>query len=497
MMKRIVIVGGGIAGLSAGIFARKNGFESVILEKNSVLGGECTGWDRQGYHIDGCIHWLVGTKEGTPLHRLWTAVGALDGVEIYHPDSFLAFEHDGVTVTMYRDLDRLKSSWLSISPGDRDAIEEFCHLILQLQSYDEPADKPADMMSLPEKIRMLSEMKSAGMVMRKYGKTSLEEYARAFRHPALRAALASFLPDGYSASSILFALASFTKGQASIPRGGSRAFAARMAERYLSLGGLIRTGCQVSALIVKSGRASRAVCRRGESFEGDYFVAACDANVLFERLLGGKYPDRSFQERYRNPKDYPLASQVLVSLGYDGIIDSIPRSVSFPVAPFRVGEREIERLTITHFRHEPSFAPEGKTLITCAINQFSQDYDAWDALARDRERYQSEKSRVGGEVLRAVETRFTEMKGRISLLDVATPKTYERYCNAYRGAFMPFLPTVRGAAMAHTGRIRGLDNVYLSGQWLQPPGGLPVAVVTGKDTIMRICKREKVPFTGI
>jgi len=35
----------------------------------------------------------------------------------------------------------------------------------------------------------------------------------------------------------------------------------------------------------------------------------------------------------------------------------------------------------------------------------------------------------------------------------------------------------------------------LSGQWLQPPGGLPTALITGKDTVMRICKREKVKFS--
>jgi len=33
-MKKIVIIGGGVAGLSAGIFAQKNGFESTILEKH-------------------------------------------------------------------------------------------------------------------------------------------------------------------------------------------------------------------------------------------------------------------------------------------------------------------------------------------------------------------------------------------------------------------------------------------------------------------------------
>jgi phytoene desaturase len=42
-MNKVIIIGGGIAGLSAGIFAQKNGFQSLILEKNQTLGGECTG----------------------------------------------------------------------------------------------------------------------------------------------------------------------------------------------------------------------------------------------------------------------------------------------------------------------------------------------------------------------------------------------------------------------------------------------------------------------
>lgn len=493
-MKKIIIIGGGIAGLSAGIFAQKNGFESLILEKNHKLGGECTGWDRQGYHIDGCIHWLVGTKEGTPIHDLWVTVGALDGVEIFHPESFLAFEYDGVTVHLYRDLDRLESSWLELSPEDRDAVEDFCQTIRQLQAYETPVEKPEDLMTLMERIRLMISQKNAGTIMQKYGKTSLKEYAGTFKHPALQATLASFLPEGYSASFIFFALAAFTRGQASIPYGGSKALAMRMVERYLSLGGAVEAPCEAVGLTMDHKKVRQVICHNGKSFEADYFIAACDAHVLYERLLKGEYLDRDFQERYSNPTDYPLASQILVALGYEGKIDNFPRSLSFPVAPFEIHQSPINRLTITHYGHESAFAPEGHTLITCAINQFRADYDAWDALRQDPEAYYREKERIGKAVLQAIETHFPQMKRKLKVLDVATPKTYERYCNAYRGAFMPFLPTVRGNMMTHTGRIKGLDNLFLTGQWLQPPGGLPVAIVTGKDTIMRICKQEKKPF---
>ncbi|MDY9925158.1 phytoene desaturase family protein [Methanosarcina sp.] len=495
-MKKITIIGGGIAGLSAGIFAQKNGFESVILEKNHSLGGECTGWDREGYHIDGCIHWLVGTKAGTPIHDLWVTVGALDGVKIFHPESFLAFEHDGVTVHLYHDLDRLKYSWLELSPEDKDVIEDFCQAIKKLQSYETPVEKPEDLMTFMQRIRLMISLKDAGTVMRKYGKISLKDYASTFKHPAFQAALASFLPESYSASFIFFALAAFTKGQASIPYGGSKALAMRMVERYLALGGAIEAPCEAVELTIDHNKVHRVICHNGKIFEADYIIAACDAHILYERLLKGKYPDREFQKRYSNPTDYPLASQILVALGYEGTIGTLPRSLSFPASPFEIHESPINRLTMTHYRHEPAFAPEGHTLITCSINQFHSDYEAWDALARDSEAYQREKERIGKEILRAIETRFPRMKGKIKVLDVATPKTYERYCNAYRGAFMPFLPTIRGKMMAHTGRIKGLDNLFLTGQWLQPPGGLPVAVITGKDTIMRLCKQEKKPFVG-
>ena len=494
-MKKIAIIGGGVAGLSAGIFAQKNGFTSTIIEKHHTLGGECTGWDRQGYHVDGCIHWLVGTKVGTPINDLWTSVGALGGVEIYNPDSFLTHEYEGVSVHLYRDIERLQSSWLELSPQDASAIKEFCQNIKKLHSFEIPVGKPMDMMTLLEKIKLFLPLLSAVGVMNKYDKISLKQYAKTFKHPALQDTLSSFVPEGYSASSIFFALAAFTKGQASIPYGGSKALASRMLERYLSLGGTVVPSTEVVELVMTTNnRVERVVCSNGKAYEADYVIAACDAHVLYEKLLQGKYPDKDYQERYNNPADYPLASNIYIGLGYEGSLKDLPRTLRFPITPIEINQSPIDRLTMTHYQYEESFAPKGHTVITCAINQFRQDYDAWKALAKDSEAYRQEKLRIGNEVVRAIVTRFPHMAGKLKVLDVATPLTYERYCNAYRGAFMPFMPAIGGKMLAHSGRIKGLDNVFLSGQWLQPPGGLPVALITGKDTIMRICKQEKRRF---
>ena len=45
-MKKIIIVGAGLAGLTAGIYARQSGFDVTIYESHSIPGGASTSWRR-------------------------------------------------------------------------------------------------------------------------------------------------------------------------------------------------------------------------------------------------------------------------------------------------------------------------------------------------------------------------------------------------------------------------------------------------------------------
>lgn len=155
-----------------------------------------------------------------------------------------------------------------------------------------------------------------------------------------------------------------------------------------------------------------------------------------------------------------------MGIGYEGGMDHIPRTLKFPVESVAIkqNQKPIEHLQMTHYTHEPEFAPEGHTVITIAINQFVVELEKWESLVQDKKAYHKEKGRMGEAIVKALEIRFPYMVGHLKLLDVATPQTYKRYCNAYCGAFMGFWPTPKGKQMAHTGRIKGLDNMLLSGQ---------------------------------
>ena len=107
MNKHVIIVGAGIAGLTAGIYARRSGFEVTLIEQHSIVGGMCTSWKRKGYLFEGAMHWLTGSKPGSQVHEIWRDTGALeDTVIVSLDDPFAAVEYDGGTLYLYRNIEK-------------------------------------------------------------------------------------------------------------------------------------------------------------------------------------------------------------------------------------------------------------------------------------------------------------------------------------------------------------------------------------------------------
>ena len=174
--KRIVIVGGGIAGLSAGIYGKLAGYDVDIYEKNPVAGGQCMGWNRKGCHIDNCIHWLTGTKKGTALRKVWETVGALDEhTEFADCDSFYTSIKGDSQVTLWKDLERTKSELLKLSPDDAMEIEKFIEYVKYAAECEIPAEKPMDAMGIMDYIHMGVSMANMPKVMKEYGSRAVSE----------------------------------------------------------------------------------------------------------------------------------------------------------------------------------------------------------------------------------------------------------------------------------------------------------------------------------
>lgn len=488
--KKIVIVGGGIAGLSAGIYGRMAGYKVEIYEKNPIVGGQCMGWNRNGCHIDNCIHWLTGTKKGTQLRKVWETVGALEeNSEFVDCDSFFTSITEGVRVTLWKDLEKTKTELLRLSPEDRTEINKFIEHVKYASECEMPAEKPMDAMRIGDYIQMGASMKNMPKVMKEYGSINLQELAERFKHPALKALFTDYLPKEYIASSFLVSYASITSGNGEIPKGGSLAMVNRMRKRFESLGGKLYCSTPITRILIENRKAVGIETADKNIVLADYIISAVDTMEMFYRFIGKKYMDAKWKSCYDNSEKYPLFSGVQAAFLIDCAAYQEKGTIFFDCDPFLAAGKQLNRISVKSYEYEPTFAPKGKTVLQVNLPQFDKEYFYWKALSK--ENYENHKKEIVSAVEERLYKQFPKLKGHTEFLDCWTPITYERYCNAYHGAYMAFITKKGVPSFRVKGVVKGIKTLYIASQWIMAPGGLPVAVTAGKFAVWRIVKKDK------
>lgn len=79
----VAVIGGGIAGLCAAVYARKCGYQVELFEKNSIAGGLATNWKMGEYMFENCLHWLVGSRPMGMLNSQWREIFDIDRLSFF------------------------------------------------------------------------------------------------------------------------------------------------------------------------------------------------------------------------------------------------------------------------------------------------------------------------------------------------------------------------------------------------------------------------------
>ncbi len=495
MGKSIIIVGAGIAGLTAGCYGRMNGYNTRIFEMHSKPGGLCTAWERQGYVIDGCLHWLVGTSPDSSMYRLWQEVGVLQGKNVINMDQFIRVETtDGKTIVFYSDVDKLEKHFKEIAPEDSAFIEEITAAIRQFGKIDMPAGKAPEISNPLDGLKMMVNMSSVMGAYRKWGNMTVKDFALRFKNPSLREAWQLIMPPEFSSMAILMTFAWLSRKNAGYLTGGSIGIALAMEKRYHELGGNIVYKARVKKILVENDRAVGIRLDDGTEHKADYVISAADGHTTIFNMLEGKYVNDAICDYYQKfPIFQPL---VYVGLGVNRSFEDVPQVASglvFPLdKPLIVGNREHKYLGAHIFNFDPSFAAQGKTVITVSIDS---EYAYWEELRKDLDKYKAEKERIAVAVVSALNKRFPGLAKQLEMWDVATPVTFHRYTGNWQGSFEGWLLTPQNVRLRMKKTLPGLDNFYMIGHWVQPGGGLPTALMTGNHVIQMICHQDRKKFT--
>jgi phytoene dehydrogenase-like protein len=492
MSKKVLIIGGGVAGLSSGIYGQLNGYETEILEMHSLPGGQCTAWKRKGYTFDYCIHWLVGTSSG-PFHDIWRETGALnEDTRIWDPDTFVTMRMpDGEDFIIYADIDRWEQYLVDLAPEDRKAIGRMCGDMRRMSTM-EMFEDPSFRRSILTYVRFMLKSRPAVRMFMKYGKTSLVDYFRKlnFRNKKLKARLwgISTGMEDFSAIAFLFTLLWFSQKNAGYPIGGSMPFTERMAERYKSLGGVFSPGSKVEKILTDGKKAIGVRMADGSLNYADYIIGACDLHALMYDMLDGKYLTPKIERAF---EEWPLFKPVVqVSFGISRPVESEFHTYQVIAPGESIGStRLISGYAVSNYNHDPVITPEGKCVMKML---FDSPYEIWEDM--NQQEYKAEKERIASDAAEKLTKLYPAVNGNIEVVDVATPLTNIRYTGVYRAAYEGFLPTSRNMTRTLPNRVKGLENFFLAGQWLFPGGGLPPSAQSGKWLFQWITKKDGKKF---
>jgi phytoene dehydrogenase-like protein len=482
-----------------------NGFETEIFESHAKPGGLCTSWQRGGYTFDGSIHWLLGSGPSSPFYQLWSELVDMDSIRFVNHALRADIEvkdHTDSTGSkvfhLYTDIVRFEKYCLSIAPEDSREIRKLIRSMRKIQSFEIPPmiKSVPRLLPLMEKIRMIRFLPLLFFMLRRRKVTNYS-FAEKLTNPFLKEAF-QLLFDGDNVPLLVmtFPLAFNDKKAAGYPVGGSYQFVKKIEDKYLSLGGKVRYSKGVRKIITENGTAKGILANDGETVYSDITISASDWHYTVFELLDGKFVDKNLLKLKDLNKLKVYYSAFLVSLGVADTFEKHPQFFRFPL------ERELvspdgttyNRMEAHIMNYDPTLAPKGKTVIS--LKFYSENGDYWISLRdKDPEEYNKVKTEFAGKMIGLLDVKLGKIKDAIEVIDIATPATFQRYTNNWKGSTQGWLPGKNIMASSPVGyTLPGLKNFYFSSHWSQPGGGLPVALKSGRDLVQIICREVKKSF---
>lgn len=492
MSKKIFVIGAGISGLSAGIYAARSGFDVTIYEQHMTFGGLSTSWSRKGYYFEGGMHWLTGSSPKMPLYQIWKETGALkENNPIENRDPYYVYINGDKKLYMYRDLDKLCKQLREFAPEDKKMIAKFYRDVKALINVHLVVN---DVMGLKAKnprhpgLAELLKMAPAGMKYSKLVNMSYEEYVNQFKNEDVRHLLMGSIGYRYNAMSFIYTIASFASGDCGYPEGGSVTMGQNMLDTYKSLGGKIEFRKKIENIELNLEGKVTGV-KIGEE------LLPCDAVIVTQDMRNAI--DTLFDTMINDPvanklrKNVVSEQNVFICAGIKADLSHLPKAMVFPLKePFEIAGVKFNEFRIYNYASFKGRAPEGGTAITSLF--LGPSYYYWKQAKEDGT-YKQKKEELAKRFVEVLAEYIPETKDKVEVTDVATPCTYERYCSSFEGSWMSVWE--KGTKQYnYPQKLPSVQGVYFAGQRTMMPGGLPIAVYSGRIAVQLLCRDTKTLF---
>ena len=509
----VIVVGGGIAGLTAAAYLARSGRRVLLCEKESVVGGLVRTFERDGFFFDGGIRSIEDSGIVLPmLRQLGLSVEFVKShVSVGIEDRLVRFESEESLVA-YGDL------LLGLYPNDCDAVIAIISEIRRITGYMDVLyglENPAFRDILKDRayvFRVLLPWLVKYMVtMPKVARLGEPVAQRLRRYTSNQSLIDIIAQHFFQGTPTSFALSYFRLYLDYIyPRGGTGALVEALAAHFTDNGGQIATDTRITGV---DPERRRVTADTGESYEYRGIVWAADLKTLY----GAMDPDaiaevglkRALLERRAAVADKVGGDSLFtlyLALDLDPSYFAERASEHFFYTPSREGQSmagpvpigqsraDIEEwlqrfLGLTTYEiscpvmRDANLAPRGKTgLIVSMLFDYRLvkqiESEGW---------YQEFKSMCEQMIIDMLdETAFPGIKRAVLTRFSSTPLSIAKITGNSDGAITGWaftnvsLPAEHRLTKILSAVHTPFTAILQAGQWTFSPSGLPISILTGK-----------------
>ena len=475
--QRVVVVGAGLAGLSAAMRLAGAGREVVVLEREPRPGGRAGRLELGGYSFD------TGPTVLTMPDLIEDAFAAVgedyrDWLDLIPLDpAYRAFYPDGSTMDVFADPERMAAEIESKIGADEAAgYRRFVDYVakmyrLEIREFiDRNLDSPLDL--LTGNLARLVALGGFGRLQRRVDSfLSDPRTRRLFSFQAMYAGLSPYR------ALALYSVISYMDSVAGVylPRGGVHALPVAMADAAVKHGVTIHYGVTVESVETVGDRATAVITADGDRFPADAVVLNPDLPVAYRDLLG---VDARRLERL----DYSPSCWLLLAGSSAQYSKIAHHNIHFG----RAWRRSFDEVLSGNLMSDPSFLVTNPTHTDPSLAPADkQSYYVLFITPNTRGRVHWPDARFRDEALRVMEDRgYVGFGDAIEVEDITDPSVWQA-----RGmeAGAPFSAA---HSLFQTGPFRSPNhwgaNVVFTGSATQPGVGVPMVLVSGRLAAERI-----------
>ena len=275
------IIGSGIGGLVAGCYLASRGFKTVILEKNSTLGGYCNYVKIGGTIIDAFAHSVGSFRDGGRLGTVFKELNIRENIVIKRNNpSDVVIVDDSTVIPFWNDLNQTISSLSKSFPSEKVGIKKF---FLYLEKIKDTDFTPLLHISFFELIRkFIKSPKLIGIIaIPLLGNLGLP-------------------PSKLSAFSGALLLKENILDGGYYPQGGMKQISETIAQKYINCGGTVRLKSPVTKIIIQNKAVLAVEVCNSDIIRCKYLVSDIDARSTFMGLIGESALPSSFIKQLLN-----------------------------------------------------------------------------------------------------------------------------------------------------------------------------------------------------